>query len=469
MADHDSLHISDLQSTALSSQGAGAPPGQNTMDQEIKTNRKSRNRRRTKKSSPQNEATTVPPLKSAVDIPPDSNQLNESYMNALRARLDPLSHPPAAMETETPSLSEGSAGEGFKASKQKKKRRKEGGTENTNLYPSGEGGNVERSPAEDRTVSPPPLPPSLPQPPPVSVQLEGREPNDPLLLVDDEDVIDTVGGGGEGVQQYINTHNKTQSSLLVTKESNHGNNLVFQQQKDTGGFIHLKGGPGLQGEEGVDGGEMSTSDLSTPHFVLVVHSFLNTMVMIMHGLIAGLSLWDTSVSYSINAQHSQSTLLFYYHHFPLILHAIYLFTITSIIVILMDRLDIAKVTVECIRGCLQGSLLAIGAAFFFMLIAFMVTIVSAFLDSRISLFTDDPTLWPDLLSISNSTTLTAFTAGNSTHYSLNANGVSGYATGWLILNILRTISLILSWIILAWVQSADRLKEYVTALTITSS
>ena len=62
MADHDSLHISDLQSTALSSQGAGAPPGQNKMEQEIKTNRKSRNRRRTKKSSPQNEATTVPPL-----------------------------------------------------------------------------------------------------------------------------------------------------------------------------------------------------------------------------------------------------------------------------------------------------------------------------------------------------------------------------------------------------------------------
>ena len=95
-------------------------------------------------------------------------------MNALRARLDPLPHPPVAMETETPSLSEGSAGE---SSKQKKRRRKEGGTENVNLYPSGEGGrDVERSPTDDRTVSPP-LPPSLPPPPPASVQLEGREPN----------------------------------------------------------------------------------------------------------------------------------------------------------------------------------------------------------------------------------------------------------------------------------------------------
>ena len=52
---------------------------------------------------------------------------------------------------------------------------------------------------------------------------------DPLLLVDDEDVIDTRGEGG--VQQYVNSHNKTQSSLLVTKDTNHSNNLIFQQQK----------------------------------------------------------------------------------------------------------------------------------------------------------------------------------------------------------------------------------------------
>ena len=38
---------------------------------------------------------------------------------------------------------------------------------------------------------------------------------------------------------------------------------------DTGGFIHLKGDLGTQGEEGVDSGEMSPSELSTPHFVLV--------------------------------------------------------------------------------------------------------------------------------------------------------------------------------------------------------
>ena len=65
----------------------------------------------------------------------------------------------------------------------------------------------------------------------------------------------------------------------------------------------------------------------------------------------------------------------------------------------------------------------------------------------------------DLLSVSNSTTLRAFTTGNSTlYYALNVNGTSGHATGWLALNLLRTVSLVLSWIILAWVQSTDRLK-----------
>ena len=113
-----------------------------------------------------------------VDFSPDSNQLDESYMNALRARLDPLPHPPATMETETPSLSEGSAGEGSKVPKQKKRKRKEEMAENANIHPFGEGGDDERIPIDNRVVSPPPpLPPSLPQPPPTGVQLEGREPN----------------------------------------------------------------------------------------------------------------------------------------------------------------------------------------------------------------------------------------------------------------------------------------------------
>ena len=53
---------------------------------------------------------------------------------------------------------------------------------------------------------------------------------DPLLLVDNEDIIE--GGGGGGGMQYINTHTRRDqhSALLVSKRSG-SNDLIFQQQK----------------------------------------------------------------------------------------------------------------------------------------------------------------------------------------------------------------------------------------------
>ena len=68
----------------------------------------------------------------------------------------------------------------------------------------------------------------------------------------------------------------------------------------------------------------------------------------------------------------------------------------------------------------------------------------------------------NLLIPNNSSRLTTAVISGNTQYTLNTNGVSNYVTGWLIVNILRTITLTLSWIILGWVQNADRLKGITT-------
>ena len=68
----------------------------------------------------------------------------------------------------------------------------------------------------------------------------------------------------------------------------------------------------------------------------------------------------------------------------------------------------------------------------------------------------------NLLIPNNSSRLTTAVVSGSIQYALNTNGVSNYVTGWLIVNILRTITLTLSWVILGWVQNADRLKGITT-------
>ena len=52
---------------------------------------------------------------------------------------------------------------------------------------------------------------------------------DPLLLVDNEDIIEG-GGGGRGIQ-YINTHRRDQHSALLVSKRSGSNDLIFQQQK----------------------------------------------------------------------------------------------------------------------------------------------------------------------------------------------------------------------------------------------
>ena len=52
---------------------------------------------------------------------------------------------------------------------------------------------------------------------------------DPLLLVDNEDIIEG-GGGGRGMQ-YINTHRRDQHPALLVSKRSSSNDLIFQQQK----------------------------------------------------------------------------------------------------------------------------------------------------------------------------------------------------------------------------------------------
>jgi hypothetical protein len=267
-----------------------------------------------------------------------------------------------------------------------------------------------------------------------------RDPNGLMALVDSEDIR-------EGLPRIA--PNTTIGTEPLHKQPD--NTIIYRQQTNSGEFIHHQ-------QENTDNINY-ISTMTNSRLALYIHWFINRNVMILHGITAGVSLWDTAVSFSISAD-SHVTLLLHYYKFPLWLHALYLLVTSAAIVILFDRFDVAKINKNCLQMCYRSLIQIFQAIALVMLITSLLVItVSIFLDARIAAFTQHPELWLDVL-VNSTTCNNCIISVDGQHYARSNGAMSGYIIAWLVLSVIRTAVMCISWLISMWTTNSDRIEEY---------
>lgn len=293
-------------------------------------------------------------------------------------------------------------------------------------------------------------------------QTLGRS-GDPKLLVSGEDIVASPpppeSSGDVADNGIALTIGSQPRSTLVAR-------VVYVEKEDGSGFVAKKGDPHLPSDGGSPTWKPSvwSSDITSTRLALSLHKFIQRLILSLHGLLAGLSLWDCVVATVISREGSgHLNLLQQYGSLTLPLHTIHLLILLPLATSMLDRVDILRPSRQCALSFWhRPAQLMLIVAILLVFFSLVITVSLAAVDERIQLYSSQPDLWTDIVTVIN-TTASGIVSPTGT-YILNTHPVSSKLTTWLILTIIRAIFCILSWLIMSWFTKYDHLRDYLCAV-----
>ncbi|XP_065917748.1 transmembrane protein 237-like [Dysidea avara] len=425
------------------------------------------------------------PLEQPTEPHTNSSTIEAPILNRLRSRLDPIYNPSSDMPSQAAADSDSSAAPVEKSVKRTKKKRK--GKKPRNTEEEATQDSVDQpvatvtalstetdKPADNTTENQERLLLSSPlrQLPAEPAELDNVEnqdrglpesnryqpgkqyfdPEDPHLLVSEEDIV-------EGNIDELVTDTLPQDQPRVIERPS----TVFVEQKGKRGFIEHK-------REELNAPVMNRRDtilpltiVSTTQLCMYIHIIISKISNAAHGLLAGLSLWECiMVNLLAKEEPEQVLLLQFYSMLSLPSHFVHLFLSILVIISLLDRLDVVKTSKTCLDTFIKmPHQISIIISLGFLLIAYVFTLSIVAIDERISLISDAPDEWLDVLETSDSPPVSPDTIQfvlNGTVY-VSSGSTSSRVDSWLAINTVRAICYNLSWMLSVWLVSYNRLEE----------